>query len=196
MAQVHEQIPGIDCRLGGPPAGGNSSTKHESSEVVESKLLTVFPGVHCTGKLDTGALSKIIKARVTDVQPRENRVKRQRKALDEAVDREEKNVEAQVDTQKRSFLASCADAPHPGNCYTCVAAAAAQALGNGSKCVVAAHLALKALNANAGQIWVTYAACMAGIAGDMGASAAGCPLRVSDNFSASDSPQKTNHCVI
>jgi len=192
--KVQAQIPGIECSLGGPHIELNATAKkHESCGVIESKLLPIFPGIHCTGQLDKEALLKTLDAPVTAV--RVDTLKRRATPLDAAVDRDIATRNKQLDQQKRSFLQGCAGAPHPGNCYTCVAGAAGQAIGNGSKCVVAAHIALKATNANQGQAWAAYAACVAGIAGDMGAAASGCSLRVSDNFCASFSLIKTNRRV-
>ncbi|KAA8613277.1 hypothetical protein A1F94_009498 [Pyrenophora tritici-repentis] len=177
---MQAQMPGIDCKLSS--TGWNTTAKkHDSCDYIESKLLKIFPGIHCTGQLDEAALLKSLEnIPVAAVQRRETALERRSTAIDAAIDRDLKSKERQINQQKVNFIQGCKDAPHPGNCYTCVAAAVGQALGNGSKCVVAAHIALKALNARQGEILASYAACAAGIVGDLGASAAGCPLRQSN----------------
>ncbi|KAE8824338.1 hypothetical protein PTNB73_09297 [Pyrenophora teres f. teres] len=175
---MHAQIPGIDCSLSS--TGWNTTAKkHESCDYIESKLLAIFPGIHCTGQLDEAALLKSLDhVPVSAVQRRETAIARRRNPLDAAIDRDINGKNFLINQQKVNFIQGCRSAPHPGNCYTCVAAAASQALGNGGKCVVAAHLALRYVNARQGEIFTTYAACVGGIVGDLAASAAGCPLRI------------------
>ncbi|KAE8831164.1 hypothetical protein HRS9122_08754 [Pyrenophora teres f. teres] len=149
---MHAQIPGIDCSLSS--TGWNTTAKkHESCDYIESKLLAIFPGIHCTGQLDEAALLKSLDhVPVSAVQRRETAIARRRNPLDAAIDRDINGKNFLINQQKVNFIQGCRSAPHPGNCYTCVAAAASQALGNGGKCVVAAHLALRYVNARQGEI--------------------------------------------
>ncbi|EFQ95060.1 hypothetical protein PTT_07045 [Pyrenophora teres f. teres 0-1] len=130
---MHAQIPGIDCSLSS--TGWNTTAKkHESCDYIESKLLAIFPGIHCTGQLDEAALLKSLDhVPVSAVQRRETAIARRRNPLDAAIDRDINGKNFLINQQKVNFIQGCRSAPHPGNCYTCVAAAASQALGNGGK---------------------------------------------------------------
>ncbi|KAF5847634.1 hypothetical protein GGP41_000390 [Bipolaris sorokiniana] len=179
--KVQKHLPGIECSIGGHAEGKNTS---DSCKEIEASLVPMFPGIHCTGNLDEVALKASINAPVT-VLRRESSLERRSRELEAAAKREQQKADQQIDQKKRSMLLSCADAPHPGNCYTCVAAGATQALTSGGKCVLAFSIAMAALargqpqpgGENNGKLWTGYGVCLASVIGDMGAGVAGCPLR-------------------
>lgn len=184
--KMQKHLPGIECSIGGHAEGKNAS---DSCKEIEASLVPVFPGIHCTGNLDEVALKASSKAPVT-VLRRDSALERRSRELEEAAEREEQKIDQQIDQKKRSILLSCADAPHPGNCYTCVAAGATQALTSGAKCVLAFKVAMDALargepqpgGENNGKLWTGYGVCLASAIGDMGAAVSGCPLRVSTKY--------------
>ncbi|EOA92331.1 Adenosine 5'-monophosphoramidase [Exserohilum turcicum] len=139
--KLQKLLPGIECSIGGHAEGKIAS---DSCKEIEASLVSMFPGIHCTGNLDEVALKASINAPAT-VLRRDSALERRSRELDAAAQREEQKVEQQIDQKKRSMLVSCADAPHPGNCYTCVAAGAGQALTSGAKCLLAFHIAMVAL---------------------------------------------------
>ncbi|KAL7775327.1 hypothetical protein CFE70_009169 [Pyrenophora teres f. teres 0-1] len=97
---MHAQIPGIDCSLSS--TGWNTTAKkHESCDYIESKLLAIFPGIHCTGQLDEAALLKSLDhVPVSAVQRRETAIARRRNPLDAAIDRDINGKNFLINQQK------------------------------------------------------------------------------------------------
>jgi hypothetical protein len=140
--KVAQYVPGITCVLGDPLAQKNTTIGElEGCKVIQNELSSIFPGVQCTGKLDEETLTKELTAS-TEIQASTPRLARRRQdpGLDAAIDRQEQDKDTLIDEKRRSTLLVCAQAPHPGNCYTCVAGAVASALGATSVCATTAHL--------------------------------------------------------
>lgn len=182
--KVAQYVPGITCVLGDAAAQKNTSTGElEGCAVIQNELSTHFPGVQCTGNLDEETLRKGLEVSAeVQVGTTELSLRRQDPGLSAAIDRADQEKDRQIDQKSRSALLTCAAAPHPGNCYTCVSGAAGAAIGSVGVCGAAAHVALKSSPTTSGLIFVALAACGLKAIGDLGNSISGCPLRVSYQF--------------